>query len=148
VKNEVKSLIFLQPNTYRLKIGFILIRDLTPAHIRSIRKMINKTAITNSVIRSSLLVLGLSVLASADDNFKLTVLYNNVPLDERLTTGWGFSCLILGGFHLGGYSEHEVKGIIERLREMGVKKVAPSHCTGEASLQLFKEAWGEDFLAG
>ena len=257
--------------------------------------MISKTTIKNSVISlSMLLLLGLSVSASANDSFKLTVLYNNVPLDERLSAYWGFSCLIrakdktilfdtggngnvllsnmeklginpkqvdlivlshihkdhigglgsvlrenskvtiylpqsfpqvfkdaikkkgakvvsvstpmeisegvyscgemgvrtkeqclilkttsglviitgcahpgivdmvknakgwlkdeiyliLGGFHLSKYSEPEVKGIIKGLREIGVKKVAPSHCVGNASTRLFKEAWGENFLAG
>ena len=31
---------------------------------------------------------------------------------------------------------------------MGVKKVAPSHCTGEKATAMFREAWGDHFLEG
>ncbi len=54
--------------------------------------------------------------------------------------------LVLGGFHLMAYSEEEVKKIIEDLKELGVEKIAPSHCTGGRPIELFREAWGEDFL--
>lgn len=54
--------------------------------------------------------------------------------------------LVIGGFHLMEHSEREVKEIITELRQIGVKKLAPSHCTGEAAIKLFKEAWGQDFL--
>jgi len=54
--------------------------------------------------------------------------------------------LITGGFHLGGSSENEIKKIIKELREFGVKKVGPSHCTGEKAIEKFKEAWGKEFV--
>ena len=54
--------------------------------------------------------------------------------------------LVLGGFHLMAYSEKEVKGIIKELEELGVEKIAPSHCTGGRPIELFREAWGENFL--
>ncbi|GAG77237.1 unnamed protein product, partial [marine sediment metagenome] len=38
--------------------------------------------------------------------------------------------LVLGGFHLMAYSESQVKEIIKQLKQLGVKKVGPSHCTG------------------
>ena len=83
--------------------------------------MVSKATITNTVIRSSLLILGLSVSASANDNFRLTVLYNNVPLDERLTTGWGFSCLIRDKnktilFDTGGSGNV----LISNMKELGI----------------------------
>jgi 7,8-dihydropterin-6-yl-methyl-4-(beta-D-ribofuranosyl)aminobenzene 5'-phosphate synthase len=56
--------------------------------------------------------------------------------------------LLMGGFHLGGKSDAEIRGIIRRLRELGVKKVAPSHCTGENALRRFREEWGDDFVDG
>jgi len=56
--------------------------------------------------------------------------------------------LLMGGFHLGGVGQHEIRAIIERLREIGVEKVAPSHCTGERAMQLFREAWGVDYVEG
>ncbi len=54
--------------------------------------------------------------------------------------------LVLGGFHLMAYSEKEVKEIIKDLKEIGIQKIAPSHCTGGKPIELFKEAWGENFL--
>jgi 7,8-dihydropterin-6-yl-methyl-4-(beta-D-ribofuranosyl)aminobenzene 5'-phosphate synthase len=30
---------------------------------------------------------------------------------------------------------------------LGVKKVAPSHCTGDNAIRLFREVYGEDFIA-
>jgi 7,8-dihydropterin-6-yl-methyl-4-(beta-D-ribofuranosyl)aminobenzene 5'-phosphate synthase len=56
--------------------------------------------------------------------------------------------LLMGGFHLGGKSDTEIHSIIQRLRELGVKKVAPSHCTGENAIRRFREEWGDDFVDG
>jgi 7,8-dihydropterin-6-yl-methyl-4-(beta-D-ribofuranosyl)aminobenzene 5'-phosphate synthase len=56
--------------------------------------------------------------------------------------------LLMGGFHLMGRSPHDVRAVIARLQRAGVLKVAPSHCTGEAAIELFREAWGDDFVDG
>lgn len=56
--------------------------------------------------------------------------------------------LLMGGFHLGGRSDAEIREIIRRLQALGVEKVAPSHCTGERATAMFREAWGEDFVEG
>jgi 7,8-dihydropterin-6-yl-methyl-4-(beta-D-ribofuranosyl)aminobenzene 5'-phosphate synthase len=79
----------------------------------------------------------------------LHVIFNNVPYKAGLETGWGFSCLIIvitgcahpnvadmaeqaqaylakniyllmGGFHLGGKSDAEIRAIIDRLKALGV----------------------------
>lgn len=54
--------------------------------------------------------------------------------------------LVLGGFHLMAYSESEVKKIIKELKQIGVEKIAPSHCTGGRAIELFREAWEKDFF--
>jgi 7,8-dihydropterin-6-yl-methyl-4-(beta-D-ribofuranosyl)aminobenzene 5'-phosphate synthase len=54
--------------------------------------------------------------------------------------------LVVGGFHLGNTSEEEIRVIIARFKEWGVEKVAPTHCTGDAAVELFKKAWGSDFV--
>jgi len=54
--------------------------------------------------------------------------------------------LVLGGFHLMAYSENQVKELIKQLKQLGVKKVGPSHCTGGRPIELFKQAWGKDFF--
>lgn len=56
--------------------------------------------------------------------------------------------LVLGGFHLMGHSDDQVKKVIKELKKMGVEKIAPSHCTGQSAIYLFKEAWGKDFIEG
>ena len=56
--------------------------------------------------------------------------------------------LLMGGFHLGSRREAEIRTIIERLQALGVEKVAPSHCTGNRAIRMFREAWGKDFIDG
>jgi 7,8-dihydropterin-6-yl-methyl-4-(beta-D-ribofuranosyl)aminobenzene 5'-phosphate synthase len=56
--------------------------------------------------------------------------------------------LLMGGFHLLGRSAGENRATVAALRALGVRKVAPSHCTGEEATQLFREAWGKDFVEG
>lgn len=54
--------------------------------------------------------------------------------------------MVSGGFHLTSASESKITGIINELKKLRVKKIAPSHCSGEKAIELFKEAWGEDFI--
>ena len=54
--------------------------------------------------------------------------------------------LIMGGFHLLRKSKQKIETIIDELKNLGVKKVAPSHCTGEEATDLFQKAWGNNFL--
>lgn len=53
--------------------------------------------------------------------------------------------LVLGGFHLAGRSEPEIAAVIDRLKKLGVRHVAPCHCTGDAARRLFKRAFGSGF---
>jgi 7,8-dihydropterin-6-yl-methyl-4-(beta-D-ribofuranosyl)aminobenzene 5'-phosphate synthase len=55
--------------------------------------------------------------------------------------------LVLGGFHLGGVSQARVEEVISEFQRLGVEKVAPSHCTGDNAIRLFREAYGQDFIA-
>lgn len=54
--------------------------------------------------------------------------------------------MVFGGFHLAQKSGAEVKRIIEGFRELGVLKVGPTHCTGDKAIQLFKDAYGENYI--
>ena len=56
--------------------------------------------------------------------------------------------LLMGGFHLGGRTDPEIRAIIKRLKALGVRKVAPSHCTGDNAIRLFRDAWQDDFIDG
>ncbi len=55
--------------------------------------------------------------------------------------------LVLGGFHLMDKDIRMIKMIVDRFRGLGVKKVGPSHCTGEEAIELFREEYKEDFLS-
>ena len=54
--------------------------------------------------------------------------------------------LVFGGFHLLQKSDAEMKDIIQQFKELGVSKVGATHCTGERQIELFKEAYGENFV--
>jgi len=54
--------------------------------------------------------------------------------------------LVLGGFHLTGKLQGTVKAIIDNFKKLGVKKVAPSHCTGKKAIRLFKEEYNDEFI--
>ncbi len=54
--------------------------------------------------------------------------------------------LVAGGFHLGSENGAEILEISELLRQEGVEKLAPSHCTGNQAINLFRKEWGENFV--
>jgi 7,8-dihydropterin-6-yl-methyl-4-(beta-D-ribofuranosyl)aminobenzene 5'-phosphate synthase len=53
--------------------------------------------------------------------------------------------LVLGGFHLAGTSDRELRQIIKEFKELGVVNVGPAHCSGDRTRELFKEEYGEHF---
>ncbi|KYK38135.1 MAG: MBL fold metallo-hydrolase [Theionarchaea archaeon DG-70] len=54
--------------------------------------------------------------------------------------------LVLGGFHLGGYGDNELKKIIQQFRKLDVRKAGPCHCSGDRCRELFKEEYKDDFV--
>jgi len=54
--------------------------------------------------------------------------------------------LALGGFHLKDHSDKAIRIIVNSLREMGVKNVSPSHCTGDLAIPLFEEDYGDNYI--
>jgi len=54
--------------------------------------------------------------------------------------------MVLGGFHLVQMPTAEVEKIIARFKELGVKRVGATHCTGDAAIGLFRKAFGADFV--
>jgi 7,8-dihydropterin-6-yl-methyl-4-(beta-D-ribofuranosyl)aminobenzene 5'-phosphate synthase len=56
--------------------------------------------------------------------------------------------LVIGGFHLMGSSRNQVEAIIEDLRELGVKQVSPTHCTGDDVIEIFAQILGGDYIMG
>lgn len=55
--------------------------------------------------------------------------------------------LVMGGFHLLRTSETKLEEIIKDFRELGVKKAAPCHCSGDETRELFQKEYKEDFIS-
>jgi len=56
--------------------------------------------------------------------------------------------LVMGGFHLLSASHGEIDAIVRAFRALGVRRVAPSHCTGDLARSRFREAYGADYVEG
>lgn len=56
--------------------------------------------------------------------------------------------LLMGGFHLIGRHPEHNRATVAVLRQLSVRKVAPSHCTGDDAIALFREKWANDFIEG
>ncbi len=54
--------------------------------------------------------------------------------------------LVMGGFHLGGASLDELRLTGEHFRRLGVRHIAPCHCSSHAARSLFKEIYGKDAM--
>ena len=54
--------------------------------------------------------------------------------------------LVIGGFHLLDKSELALKQIVKKFRELGVERVAPSHCSGDKARELFEKEYKEYFV--
>jgi 7,8-dihydropterin-6-yl-methyl-4-(beta-D-ribofuranosyl)aminobenzene 5'-phosphate synthase len=54
--------------------------------------------------------------------------------------------LIVGGFHLYRNDEAEVRYVAEQLLRLGVERIAPCHCTGDAATAILRDAYGERFV--
>ncbi|MBC8873945.1 MAG: MBL fold metallo-hydrolase [Planctomycetes bacterium] len=53
---------------------------------------------------------------------------------------------VLGGFHMSRASADQIDTVIERLKELGVQQVAPTHCSGDNTRRSMKEAFGDKYL--
>jgi len=54
--------------------------------------------------------------------------------------------LVVGGFHLIMDSGSSIRRIALRFKELGVRHVAPSHCSGDEALKIFAEVYGDRFI--
>ena len=53
---------------------------------------------------------------------------------------------VLGGFHMAGASPDRTAAVIEGFKGLGVRFVAPCHCSGDETRRLMKEAFGQGYL--
>jgi 7,8-dihydropterin-6-yl-methyl-4-(beta-D-ribofuranosyl)aminobenzene 5'-phosphate synthase len=54
--------------------------------------------------------------------------------------------LVMGGFHLLSDSPGQIDEIVRAFRELGVQRVAPSHCIGDLARSRFREAYGPNYV--
>jgi 7,8-dihydropterin-6-yl-methyl-4-(beta-D-ribofuranosyl)aminobenzene 5'-phosphate synthase len=55
--------------------------------------------------------------------------------------------LVIGGFHLLPYGAEKITQVAKTLKgNLGVKRVAPAHCTGNLAFKIFREVYGDDYM--
>ncbi len=55
--------------------------------------------------------------------------------------------LVLGGFHLLGQSDTEVRRIAEGMQTLGVAHVSATHCTGAAAARVFRDVFRDRYVS-
>jgi len=55
---------------------------------------------------------------------------------------------VIGGLHLLSTPGEEITQIADRLKQMGIMQICPTHCTGDQSIALLKETFGEGYIPG
>jgi 7,8-dihydropterin-6-yl-methyl-4-(beta-D-ribofuranosyl)aminobenzene 5'-phosphate synthase len=53
---------------------------------------------------------------------------------------------VIGGFHLSDLDSGQVEHIVKELKQLGVKKIAPCHCTGQNAISIFQKEYKKDFI--
>jgi 7,8-dihydropterin-6-yl-methyl-4-(beta-D-ribofuranosyl)aminobenzene 5'-phosphate synthase len=67
-------------------------------------------------------------------------------VDRAIEVFGGDVLLVVGGFHLGSATQGQIEGVIDGFRHLGVRAVAPCHCTGDRARQLLAESFGSDHI--
>ena len=68
----------------------------------------------------------------------------NIVANARTLAG-GDVLLVAGGFHLRSASSTEIDAVVAALVNLGVRNVAPSHCTGDGARQVFAATFGDRY---
>jgi 7,8-dihydropterin-6-yl-methyl-4-(beta-D-ribofuranosyl)aminobenzene 5'-phosphate synthase len=55
--------------------------------------------------------------------------------------------LVMGGFHLLRSSDTDVHAIIREFKTLGVQNCGGTHCTGDEQIQMFRSAYGENYIS-
>ncbi len=54
--------------------------------------------------------------------------------------------LVMGGFHLEWSTKGGIEKIISAFKQIGVRYVGPSHCSGDKARNLFEKNFGENYI--
>jgi 7,8-dihydropterin-6-yl-methyl-4-(beta-D-ribofuranosyl)aminobenzene 5'-phosphate synthase len=85
--------------------------------------------------------MGLVVVLGCAHRGMINTLYH-----AREITGLQKIHMVLGGCHLISATDEQIWQTISFLNEMGVKKVALSHCTGMHATMILSQTYGDDFI--
>ncbi|MFH1394790.1 MAG: MBL fold metallo-hydrolase [Candidatus Omnitrophota bacterium] len=55
--------------------------------------------------------------------------------------------MAFGGFHLDGFDKAAIEKVIGEVKEMGLIKVGPTHCSGEKARRMFSGRYHENYIA-
>ena len=71
-----------------------------------------------------------------------------VSILERIREKFGpeKAISVLGGFHLNDKSRTFIKNTVHQFREMGVKRVGPTHCSGDKAQEMLRDEFGKEFF--
>ncbi len=53
---------------------------------------------------------------------------------------------LIGGFHLKDNDDETNLTVVKDLKELGVQKIAPMHCTGRRAVRMIRKAFGKGFI--
>jgi len=56
-------------------------------------------------------------------------------------------CLVFGGFHLMDKDKRVIEDLVERFKEMKIKKAGPAHCSGEEAEEIFRKRYDKNFIS-
>ncbi len=54
--------------------------------------------------------------------------------------------LVMGGFHLMRTGTNAVESIAEEFRNLDISYAAPTHCSGDGTIRVFKETFGDHYI--
>jgi 7,8-dihydropterin-6-yl-methyl-4-(beta-D-ribofuranosyl)aminobenzene 5'-phosphate synthase len=92
-----------------------------------------------------------ALVARAEDGLVVVTGCAHPGVDDMVAraaeVGQNDIALVVGGFHLGSATQGRVEAIVDAFRRLGVRQVAPCHCTGDAARAIFQQAYGPDYFA-
>lgn len=54
--------------------------------------------------------------------------------------------LVMGGFHLMNTEPEAILSIASSMKELDIKAVAPTHCSGDTARQIFQKSFGDRYI--
>ena len=68
----------------------------------------------------------------------------DIITEHAVALGHGTIRTVIGGFHLKDNPRQRIESVIGLLRDRGVEKLFPLHCTGETAVHALQKTYGND----